>query len=193
MATMSERRQQLQEQYYFNCACDACSDTDRERRMTSLEGSDEGELDKVKDCLDVIERMQKDQGEPGEMLGECEACLAQVKLPAYNVHLTRLRSKAFDLAIEAQEWDTALDHGTRNLESYRELNPPFTPAVGYLYANLGKLLMYRGKLDEAVTHLHKAEENFSVSLGSDHYLYGEVRCMLEQCQAEIAYNESTTS
>lgn len=195
MATISERCQQLQEQYYFNCCCNACQDKEMEARMVSTEGSNEGDVEKVKECLQAINEKQKEPvtDEAGDLLTQCEDCLTQIRLPAYNVYLARLRGKAFDLAIEAEQWERALEHGVLNLKPYSALNPPYTPTVGYLYANLGKLLMYLGKLYEAVLHLNKAEEKFAVSLGKSHSLYGQVREMLAQCEAELAHNEASAS
>ncbi|GFS03612.1 histone-lysine N-methyltransferase SMYD3 [Elysia marginata] len=118
MATVSERHQQLQEQYYFSCDCNGCLNTDMEARMTSLEGSNKGDLDKAIACLQAIDDMRKEQGEASEMLSQCEDCLTNVKLPPYNVHLVRLRGKAFDLAIETEQWDAALKFGMANLKPY---------------------------------------------------------------------------
>ena len=55
---------------------------------------------------------------PQSLLSTCQQCLSSVSLPASNVHLVRLRSKAYDAAIEAQEWDTASRLGLQNITPY---------------------------------------------------------------------------
>ncbi|CAG5135866.1 unnamed protein product [Candidula unifasciata] len=157
--------------------------------MCSVEGSSPEDLRMVKDCLEKIERMRKEQAKPKDILAECEQCLKRTTLPFGNVFLVRLVGKAFDAAIDAEEWETALLLSIKNYKPYSILHHPFNPCVGYLLANMGKLLMLVGRLSEAFLHLKKALENFTVSLGENHFLYKQVKEMMAQCEAEMDSQE----
>ncbi|XP_059171979.1 histone-lysine N-methyltransferase SMYD3-like [Physella acuta] len=193
LATIEERQQQLQQQYYFTCTCDRCSNKESDAMMLSIEGSSKDELTKVKDCIEKVETMRKDSVNPKQILEVCEKCLNEVKLPFGNVQLVRLTGKAFDAAIDAEQWETALLFGIKNYKAYSILHPPYNPCVGYLLANMGKLLMLFGRLPEAMLHLRKAMENFVVSLGDSHHLYKQVAEMMAQCEAELEHQEQLKS
>ncbi|XP_055896258.1 histone-lysine N-methyltransferase SMYD3-like isoform X1 [Biomphalaria glabrata] len=190
LATIEERQEQLQQQYYFTCNCARCTNLEMNAKMCSIEGSNEGDLARVKDCLEKVETMRKNKNNPKEILELCNKCLNEVKLPFGNVYLVRLVGKAFDAAIDAEQWEEALQFGIKNYKAYSILHPPFNPCVGYLLANMGKLLMLFGRLSEAMLHFRKALENFTVSLGDSHYLYRQVTEMMAQCEAELAHSEA---
>uniref|UniRef100_A0A0B6ZHP7 SET domain-containing protein n=1 Tax=Arion vulgaris TaxID=1028688 RepID=A0A0B6ZHP7_9EUPU len=185
LATTEERVQQLEQQYYFTCNCGRCQNKQVEMMMSSTEGSNPGDLKMVKDCLEYVERMRKEKATSKDILVTYEQCLNKVTLPSTNVFLVRLIGKAFDAAVDAQEWETALMLSIKNYKPYSLLHHPFNPCVGYLLANMGKLLLLVGRLSEAFIHLRKALENFTVSLGENHFLYQQVREMMSQCQAEM--------
>ncbi|KAH9496931.1 SET and MYND domain-containing protein 3 [Bulinus truncatus] len=193
LATTEERHEQLQQQYYFTCDCARCKNEEVNATMCSTEGSNEGDLARVKDCLEKVENMRTNRENPKDILELCEKCLNEVKLPFGNVYLVRLTGKAFDAAIDSEQWETALQFGIKNYKAYSILHPPFSPCVGYLLANMGKLLMLFGRLSEALLHLRKALENFTVSLGTNHYLYKQVTEMMAQCEAELAHQEAQST
>ncbi|CAL1533962.1 unnamed protein product [Lymnaea stagnalis] len=189
VATIAERQAQLQQQYYFTCECGRCQNKEADEKMCSIEGSNEGDLTRVKECIDKVEAMRKDKASPKDILDVCEKCLNETKLPFGNVYLVRLVGKAFDAAIDSEQWENALMWGIKNYKAYSLMHPPFNPCVGYLLANMGKLLMLFGRLNEAMIHLRKALDNFTVSLGDSHYLYKQVTGMMAQCQAELDHEE----
>ncbi|KAJ8288682.1 hypothetical protein COCON_G00013410 [Conger conger] len=183
MTPSQERRKRLQEQYYFLCECDRCTNTDKDADM--LSGPEEDWMP-LRQNIPRLELLQSEQKwEEVRMESQTLACGCADSVPDRNVYLLRLLDFALDACINLAQWEKALEFGTRTLQPYRLYYPDPHPARAIQLMRVGKLQHFLGSLAEARETLGQAYDVMKVTHGDAHALTAELRSKLEEVRAEM--------
>lgn len=101
-------------------------------------------------------------------------------------HISLCRSeylmRLVEECIELQEFGLMVKYGILSSGGLEAITPRHSPAPAYLYAKLGKALIYIQEPGEALTYLRKAMRKLEVSHGQDHPYVREVKRLLLDAQ-----------
>lgn len=221
MSVTSDRKKQLQQQYYFDCDCSRCSDRELDGFMMCVKcqndlcqdgflpqspdgtylaccscawhSSDSTFLSNVlqyqKDLSEMIHKLRETDNklDKTDILQHCrtflEAYLSYVHI--YNISCVRIEDKAFDLSIDLELWEEALQHGQKTLTAYRKYYPAYSPNLGIQLMKVGKIQFYLGQLQDSYQTFTQAENILSVSHGEKHYICGQLKELMNQNCEEL--------
>ncbi|XP_016129532.1 histone-lysine N-methyltransferase SMYD3-like [Sinocyclocheilus grahami] len=122
-----------------------------------------------------------------ELLKESQAFLHRYAdvVPDRNIYVLRLLDLAMDACISLDDYETALEYGSRALESYKLYYSDPHPSRAVELLRVGKLQHYQGRLEEAQGSFTQAYDIMKVTHGTAHALTNEVSRKLSECQAEL--------
>ncbi|KAA0710908.1 Histone-lysine N-methyltransferase SMYD3 [Triplophysa tibetana] len=133
LAPCPERHSHLQEQYHFLCQCKRCSTADRDREMLAGEKSAWMSL---RDSIPHLQQLQSEQ----------RILYRRITLPD-----TGLLDLATDACISLDDYERALEYGSRALQPYKSLRlagPPLAVATATKSATL-KLMGFSSMTSQA--------------------------------------------
>ncbi|XP_066532085.1 histone-lysine N-methyltransferase SMYD3 isoform X2 [Hoplias malabaricus] len=189
LAPRVERRAQLQQQYHFFCQCQRCNTEDTDREMLA---GDEAVWTTLRDKIPELEKLQT-ENQWEELLRESEMLLSRHRnaVPDSNVYLLRLLDLAMDACISLDQYQKALEYGSRTLGPYQLYFPDPHPSRAVELLRVGKLQHYLGKLQDAWNTFTQVYDVMKVTHGSGHSLMDEVRRKLGEIEAELRRAHST--
>ncbi|KAL4231552.1 hypothetical protein ACF0H5_009133 [Mactra antiquata] len=105
-----------------------------------------------------------------------------------NVYNVKLLNKAFDAAVNEEEWTKACKYGEKNLDQCRYYYSKYSPHYALELFKVGKLVLYLQNLETALRYLTEAQDIIAVVYGTNHELYNNVNLFMNQCKDELRCN-----
>lgn len=183
LMTSAERRQQLRDQYCFDCDCARCLTRDKDADMLA---GDEKAWKEVQDSLKEIEELKAER-KWEQVLARCQAVISSnaERLPDTNIYQLRVLDCALDACISLGQPEEALSYGLRTMEPYRIFFPGCHPVRGVQVMKVGKLQLHQGMFPQAMKNLRLAFDIMRVTHGREHQLMEDLILLLEECDASI--------
>ncbi|XP_048213469.1 histone-lysine N-methyltransferase SMYD3 [Perognathus longimembris pacificus] len=183
LMTSEERREQLRDQYYFECDCIRCQTKDKDADMLT---GDEHVWKEVRESLKKIEEL-KAQWKWEQVLALCQAIISSnsERLPDLNIYQLKVLDCAMDACIHLGLLEEALFYGVRTMEPYRVFFPGSHPVRGVQVMKVGKLQLHQAMFPQAMKNLRLAFDIMRVTHGREHSLIEDLILLLEECDASI--------
>ncbi|KAI7805008.1 histone-lysine N-methyltransferase SMYD3 [Triplophysa rosa] len=183
LAPCRERQSHLQEQYNFLCQCKRCTTEDRDCEMLAGEKS---AWMAVRDSIPHLQQLQSEQHWEA-LLKESQTLLHRYAdvVPDKNIYVLRLLDLATDACISLDDYERALEYGSRALEPYKFYYCDPHPSRAVELLRVGKLQHFLGSVEEAQRSFTRAYDIMKVTHGAEHALTNEVSKKLGECQAEL--------
>ncbi|XP_014666673.1 PREDICTED: histone-lysine N-methyltransferase SMYD3-like [Priapulus caudatus] len=143
-----------------------------------------------------LQRCEQDGRDPAEILAQCEECLRgqdEVLHPVWNVHRIRLMDLAAMGHMRLEQWAQAAQCILVTLPAKRKYFPANHPNLSLQLFSVGKALIYAGRCDDALPHLHEALDMISATHGNEHPLVEQVEQLLTECKSEIKKKAAATT
>ncbi|KAJ8985596.1 hypothetical protein NQ317_015087 [Molorchus minor] len=201
MALKEERQKELEKNYYFLCQCPKClqpepviemtggvcpnNDCDNCIDMSSTKAGHscskcateitEEFVRQFHEIMDMTSMHLDAMRETPSVLDVCEVCLRKHEgvLYKYNIKHIKILDLTFDSCIDFGKFENATKYGLELIKSYREFYGKTHPMTGLLHLKLGKLLIYEGKVKDALEHLMQAKQILKITHGVTSPLYEE--------------------
>ncbi|XP_066146332.1 histone-lysine N-methyltransferase SMYD3 isoform X1 [Euwallacea fornicatus] len=217
LASIEERQKELLETYYFLCDCPKCLIPENKKEVFGAVCSnptcdnvvyidDDTKGFKCQKCNSIFSSefidLFKSVVEFTEMhlrsmknisldLDVCKICLKRQKglLNKYHVRHMKILDLAFEAAIDLEDFDSALEYGLELVESYNKYYPIIHPLTGLLHLKLCKLLLYKDKTVDGISHLRKASDILKITHSVNSSLYkSEVFPLIQRCKSLLNKN-----
>lgn len=107
---------------------------------------------------------------------------ARCLIPHISLRRYEFMTRLVEECIQLQEFGLMIKYGVLSSAGLEAISPRHSPASAYLYANLGKALLYIHEPAQALTYLCKAMQKLEASHGQDHQYMREVGRLLMDAQ-----------
>lgn len=181
-----ERRERLEEQYYFTCTCSLCSEEGEEVVAGAARCRRCGCAVAV--CREVCSCGEEVAGEArvaGAFLTP-DTSVAGWRALAATYHVTDWRMVDMGEAVMAAALDKAdysgfVEVGEALVAAYRAHLHPYSPSLALHLAKVAKALIHLGREREGLEHLVQAATIFQLVLGEEAALVGYCRALRDSC------------
>ena len=110
---------------------------------------------------------------------------ARCLIPHISLCRYEFLTRLVEECIQLQEFGLMIKYGVLSSAGLEAISPHHSPAPAYLYANLGKALLYVHEPAQALAYLCKAMRKLEASHGQEHQYVHEVKRLLVDAQQQI--------
>lgn len=191
----ADRQKELKEHFYFDCACEHCTQNIKDDLMmlTAESTGNKPSADQVtevaafsKECLKKIERsrIEKDYHEVAKL---CCECLKKQDNVLADTHLDRLRvlSVASEVLSYLQRFSEAADHARKMVDGYTKLYHPNSPQLGMAIMRAGITNWQAGQIEAGHSMICKAYGILMITHGPNHAITRDLENMRRQTEKEL--------
>ncbi|XP_029023966.1 histone-lysine N-methyltransferase SMYD1a [Betta splendens] len=188
----AERRKKLKERFFFECACQHCSQHTRDDLMMAAADSKPA-ADKVKEvtafskeCLERIEKCRIN-GNYHEVVKLCHECLEKQENVLADTHLYKLRvlSVASEALSYLRSFTEAAGYAHRMVEGYRKLYHPNNAQLGMATMRAGVTHWHAGQIEEGHSLICQAYGLLMVTHGPNHSITKDLESIRAQTELEL--------
>lgn len=149
----------------------------------------QGAVKMLEECKSQLQEINIDKqaGNIKKVFASCKKLIQETNniLHPMNVYLVRVFDRAFDAAIDDEQWEKALKYGLKTLQAYRAYYHKYSPNLAIQLFKVGKLQLYLQDLDGALALLEESQSAIAVTHGTSHELFNNVTLFVNQCREEM--------
>nr|XP_040126854.1 histone-lysine N-methyltransferase SMYD1 [Ictidomys tridecemlineatus] len=188
-----ERRQQLKQQYYFDCTCEHCQKGLKDDLFLGVKEDPKPSQEAVKEMIqfskDTLEKIHKARSEGlyHEVVRLCREAL-QKQEPVFsdtNLYTLRLLSVVSEVLSYLQAFDEASHYARRMVDGYMKLYHPNNAQLGMAVMRAGLTNWHAGHIEVGHGMICKAYAILLVTHGPSHPITKDLEAMRVQTEMEL--------
>uniref|UniRef100_A0A8C9PGB7 [histone H3]-lysine(4) N-trimethyltransferase n=1 Tax=Spermophilus dauricus TaxID=99837 RepID=A0A8C9PGB7_SPEDA len=188
-----ERRQQLKQQYYFDCTCEHCQKGLKDDLFLGVKEDPKPSQEAVKEMIqfskDTLEKIHKARSEGlyHEVVRLCREAL-QKQEPVFadtNLYTLRLLSVISEVLSYLQAFDEASHYARRMVDGYMKLYHPNNAQLGMAVMRAGLTNWHAGHIEVGHGMICKAYAILLVTHGPSHPITKDLEAMRVQTEMEL--------
>ncbi|XP_043918041.1 histone-lysine N-methyltransferase SMYD1 isoform X2 [Protopterus annectens] len=189
-----DRKQLLQQQYYFDCTCKHCTDGIKDDLLLAIkEGEEKPSQDVVEEVISfskkTLEKIDKvrTEGKYHEVVKLCRDCITKQEpvLADTNIYVLRILSIASEVLAFLQNFAEAADYSRKMVEAYLKIYPPNNAQLGMSAMKAGLNHWHAGSIETGHGMICKAYSILLLTHGPTHPITQDLEAMRVQTEMEL--------
>ncbi|KAG7476579.1 hypothetical protein MATL_G00084290 [Megalops atlanticus] len=190
-----DRQRLLKQQYFFDCACQHCTQQIKDDLMMGVKDvdgkkpSEEVVKEVTEYSLKTLEKIEKarTEGNYHEVVKLCRECLEKQEpvLADTHIYLLRILSVASEVLSYLQFFSEAAEYARRMVEGYMKLYHPNNAQLGMATMRAGVTHWHAGSIEVGHSMICKAYAILMITHGPSHSITKDLEAMRMQTEMEL--------